>query len=404
VTLTVGLAYAPNMIDSSRMERSEGTTVDPVALEVRGRALSVRVRALLSGEDGGFASDELGRELRTVAGELRSVLGAGGVERAAAARLCELLVEVTEVGQDLRERAVLQRFNALRPIHEKLAALRELSTPADLIDAVPRALCECCGFDRAMISRIQGSTWLFENLYIAAGASDPVNEALGERLHGVKLPLSRTLMETELIRRKAPALVTESLNDLSAFHPLMTVARSRGYVAAPVMPTGRVIGFLHADAYTSGRPLTVADRDSLWTFAEGFGLIFERAVLLQRLDEQRAQVHSMFASTGAFIDELWSAEVRLARNEPNPISVAEGATAMLSMPRESRISALLTRRERDVVELMVTGATNGTIAERLVISEGTVKSHVQSVLRKLHVSNRAEAVSRYLHLRMLDRK
>ena len=48
---------------------------------------------------------------------------------------------------------------------------------------------------------------------------------------------------------------------------------------------------------------------------------------------------------------------------------------------------------------MAEGATNLAIAERLVISEGTVKSHVKSILRKLRAANRAEAVSRYMRLR-----
>jgi DNA-binding CsgD family transcriptional regulator len=58
--------------------------------------------------------------------------------------------------------------------------------------------------------------------------------------------------------------------------------------------------------------------------------------------------------------------------------------------------ASLTRREVEVLRLMAGGDTNGRIARRLVISEGTVKSHVKHILRKLGAANRAEAVSRWL--------
>src|SRR5581483_5113239 len=58
--------------------------------------------------------------------------------------------------------------------------------------------------------------------------------------------------------------------------------------------------------------------------------------------------------------------------------------------------ANLTRRELEVLRLMAAGDTNGRIARRLVISEGTVKSHVKHILRKLGAANRAEAVSRWL--------
>jgi DNA-binding NarL/FixJ family response regulator len=51
-----------------------------------------------------------------------------------------------------------------------------------------------------------------------------------------------------------------------------------------------------------------------------------------------------------------------------------------------------------VVELMARGASNGDIASELVIAEGTVKSHVKHILRKLHAANRAQAVSCYMRL------
>lgn len=39
------------------------------------------------------------------------------------------------------------------------------------------------------------------------------------------------------------------------------------------------------------------------------------------------------------------------------------------------------------------GLTNRSIAEELVVGEETVRSHVKAILRKLHVSNRAEAAA-----------
>ena len=56
---------------------------------------------------------------------------------------------------------------------------------------------------------------------------------------------------------------------------------------------------------------------------------------------------------------------------------------------------VLTHRELEVLAMMASGASNAEIAERLVISESTVKSHVKNILRKLGAANRTQAASMY---------
>jgi DNA-binding NarL/FixJ family response regulator len=54
----------------------------------------------------------------------------------------------------------------------------------------------------------------------------------------------------------------------------------------------------------------------------------------------------------------------------------------------------LTPRERDVLELMAAGNNNRAIGDRLFISEKTVKNHVSSILLKMGVEDRTQAVIR----------
>jgi NarL family two-component system response regulator LiaR len=61
----------------------------------------------------------------------------------------------------------------------------------------------------------------------------------------------------------------------------------------------------------------------------------------------------------------------------------------------------LTEREREVLGLMIEGLNNTQIAGRLTVSPSTIKSHVSSILAKLGVASRTEAVALALRHRIL---
>ena len=102
-------------------------------------------------------------------------------------------------------------------------------------------------------------------------------------------------------------------------------------------------------------------------------------------------------------DELLRLLEGVARGEPAQTpAVARKLLvefAHAAPPAPARPAALegldaLTERERDVLDLLVQGITsNRELAERLVITENTVKYHFRNILDKLHVRNRAQVVA-----------
>jgi two-component system, NarL family, response regulator LiaR len=70
---------------------------------------------------------------------------------------------------------------------------------------------------------------------------------------------------------------------------------------------------------------------------------------------------------------------------------AQALVQGLKQPRSENHD--LTEREQEILALMVDGLPNHQIAEKLVVSQSTVKFHVSNILSKLEVSTRTEAVS-----------
>ena len=71
-------------------------------------------------------------------------------------------------------------------------------------------------------------------------------------------------------------------------------------------------------------------------------------------------------------------------------------------PSETNDGVPLSERERQVLDLVASGATNREIAGSLHLSPHTIKEHTSALYRKLKVRNRAEAVQRAQRLGLLD--
>jgi two-component system, NarL family, response regulator LiaR len=91
-------------------------------------------------------------------------------------------------------------------------------------------------------------------------------------------------------------------------------------------------------------------------------------------------------------DELCEA-IRQAHGG-RPTLAPEAVQALIQPPSEAEsMAADLTRREQEVLALLVKGMSNPEIAGHLYISRATVKVHISNILSKLGVASRAEAIS-----------
>jgi two-component system, NarL family, response regulator LiaR len=146
-------------------------------------------------------------------------------------------------------------------------------------------------------------------------------------------------------------------------------------------------------------PTATAEIRSRWPEIQVIALTsFPEPGHLQRV-LQAGAISYLLKSVSA--DDLHNAIVaaRAGRSILDP----EAAQALMQVARQPQAPGQdLTARERDVLGLMVQGLSNADIAERLVVSPSTIKSHVSNVLGKLGVTSRTEAVALALRHRLTE--
>jgi DNA-binding CsgD family transcriptional regulator len=309
--------------------------------------------------------------------------------------LSQLALRAEDVGEDLRGRTLRRRTELLTAIEHGIARLRPVGSSAALIDRICEEVVRSCGFTRALLTRIEDNTWLPWMAYFSDDRE--FEREYAEWMNQTRFPLDVLGIERLLLERRRPILVRDALADPRTFKPMIERSGTRSYVAAPIVLSDHPIGFLYADHYPSSRPVDEIDRDVLGAFAESFTRIYERTVLLERLHDQRDRVRQTLADAESVMDDFCNAEIEIARHADER-SIVSRTAGLAIAPGAAVADAELTPREHEVLELMVAGQANSAIAERLVITEGTVKSHVKHILRKLGAANRSEAIARYMGL------
>jgi DNA-binding NarL/FixJ family response regulator len=126
-----------------------------------------------------------------------------------------------------------------------------------------------------------------------------------------------------------------------------------------------------------------------------------RVLMLTTFDDEEYVVEALRAgASGYLLKDLPAADlaqaIRMAHAgvhqfDPSATGRLVSALGRRATPEPSTVDTSLTAREIEVLRLIAGGATNREIATRLVVSEGTVKNHVSSILSRLGLRDRTQA-------------
>lgn len=130
-----------------------------------------------------------------------------------------------------------------------------------------------------------------------------------------------------------------------------------------------------------------------------------RVVVLTASDEDADLFGAVKSGAQGYLQKSLEAEELFAflegvlKDEPalTPVLARKVLGEFIRAPQERApqpFGSTLTEREQDVLELLVSGVTsNRDLADKLYISENTVKYHLRNILDKLHLNNRARVVA-----------
>jgi DNA-binding NarL/FixJ family response regulator len=130
-----------------------------------------------------------------------------------------------------------------------------------------------------------------------------------------------------------------------------------------------------------------------------------KVVLLTGSDDPGALLRAVDAGCVGYLDkakDLGELAVAIRAAASGHVVISASDLAELVPTRRTEGLAALTARERAVLHLVAQGLTNKVIADQLVLSIHTIRTHVQTILMKLDAHSKLEAVAIARRRRLLD--
>ncbi|MET4165786.1 MULTISPECIES: helix-turn-helix transcriptional regulator [Gordonia] len=250
-----------------------------------------------------------------------------------------------------------------------------------------REACTSLGFSKAMFSWVRGASWAPEYVHVAEGVRDEFDE-LCNAVDGTAVPLVRAPREADLIRHRRPYVLGRNAFHREAYRPLIDLSDPAAYAAAPIVADGRTVATLHVDRNRDG--ITDEDVRLLLLAAHISGTVIATR-------DNRRRVRRDIQELTALVDDLTRP---VPTSRPGTQFGSEAHPGRRLDERSDDPAIEFTDREDEVLRLLATGATNQQIADRLFISDGTVKCHVRRIFRKIGASSRAEAAAYHREVRV----
>jgi DNA-binding CsgD family transcriptional regulator len=289
-------------------------------------------------------------------------------------RAAALAVRARELLLRVQAAEVVRRRESAERMQQALRTLQSIDSTQELVDRVPDEVAKL-GFNRVLLSWVDHGRWVPVSFHTESGPEEAraVMEAGAPPYHDL-----RRLLEGEMVSRRRPILVRDALDHPRVHQDIQAVMHSHSYVAAPVLRRSQVVGFVSADQNADVDVVDEIDRDLIQLFADGLGLALDRVAVLEELADLRRRIGEQAASMSQLI------------SGPEPSLATPSGRAP-----DPSWQQVLTRREEEVLGLVAAGLSNAQIAQRLYVTEGTAKTHVKNVLRKLGAENRARAGALY---------
>jgi len=284
-----------------------------------------------------------------------------------------VLTEFLQAQVEARQVRAGERVDVVRSLTHGIRRMKKAGSLQGLGRQACTELCDALGFDSALLSFVEDDGFVVE-----------------ESDHGLGGPtvIARRdcAPERACIRQRDTVRTDEA--DLPASPGYRELLGSAHYLVAPVMAKSRVVALLHVGRRDEGG-ISTGDIDVLDAFASAYSLLHERLLNTERVQQQRTSIARAATRLTEEADRIASAAISFDVEDDTRV---ESPT----IAADSALAATLSDRERQVFERLVLGASNAEIADELVITVETVKTHVKRILRKIGAINRSEAIALYM--------